>query len=297
MTDITNVTVLGSGVLGAQIAFQSAYAGFQVVAYDINDDAVAADTKRFDKLGEAYIRDLEDATQDTVAAARDRLTQSSDLEQAVSQADLVIEAVPERLDLKKEIWAKVGKAAPEHTIFATNTSTLLPSDFAEDSGRVDKFLALHFANHIWRYRTAEVMRTPKTSDEAFQTVLDYASEMGMIPVALNKEQPGYVLNSLLVPFLEAGQRLVVRGVASPEDIDADWENSTGAPAGPFRILDSIGLRTVAAIAHKNAEETNDEELRSFATLIEEEYLAKGRTGAESGEGFYRYDENGQLLKD
>ena len=135
-------------MLGAQIAYQSAYAGFNVVSYDINDDALEAARKRFERLDKDYKRDLDDATDEKIAETHERLSQSKDLEEAVSEADLVIEAVPEKLELKREVWSTVGKAAPEHTIFTTNTSTLLPSDFADASGREDKFLALHFANRL-----------------------------------------------------------------------------------------------------------------------------------------------------
>lgn len=159
MTNINNVTVLGAGVLGAQIAYQAAYAGFNVTSYDINDDALAAAKKRFDGLDEDYKRDLDDATDEKISAARNHLSQSSDINDAVGNADLVIEAVPEKIELKKDIWSKVGSAAPEHTIFATNTSTLRPSDFGGATGHEDRFLAMHFANRIRVNRTAEIMPT------------------------------------------------------------------------------------------------------------------------------------------
>ena len=207
MTDIKNVTVLGAGVLGAQIAYQAAFAGKNVVSYDINDDALAAAKDRFDKLDKTYAAGVEGATEERIKETRERLSQSSDLAEAVSDADLVIEAVPERLDLKKDIWSTVGKAAPEKTIFTTNTSTLTPSDFREATGREERFLALHFANKLVTRRTAEIMPTDKTDEDVRKTVVEYAREMEMIPVELNHEQPGYILNSLLIPYLEAAQKL------------------------------------------------------------------------------------------
>ena len=290
MTDINNVTVLGAGVLGAQIAYQAAFAGKHVVSYDINDDALKAAKERFDKLDKTYANGLEEATEERIKETRERLSQSSDLAEAVSDADLVIEAVPEKVELKKDIWSTVGKAAPEKTIFTTNTSTLRPSDFSEATGREDRFLAMHFANELWHYRTAEIMPTTKTDEEVRKTVVEYAREMEMIPVEIKREHPGYILNSLLVPFLEAAQRLWDSDIADPAEVDRDWRESTGSPIGPFQEMDVVGLRTVSTIGQNN----EDEEMARIAKRIEEEYVKKGKTGVEAGEGFLTYDEDGNL---
>lgn len=199
----------------------------------------------------------------------------------------MIEAVPEDLDLKRSVYAAIAEAAPERTIFATNSSTLLPSDLADATGRPDRFLALHFANHIWAQNTAEVMATPRTDPEVVERVVAFAHAIGMVPIRLQKEQPGYVLNSLLVPFLNAAADLLVRGVADVETIDTTWRIATGAPAGPFQIYDTIGLRTPYAIASANAAK-GERRAAVFAEYLKTEYLDKGRLGRESGEGFYRY---------
>ncbi|GAE48099.1 3-hydroxybutyryl-CoA dehydrogenase [Mesobacillus boroniphilus JCM 21738] len=128
-------------------------------------------------------------------------------------------------------------------MFATNTSTLLPSQFADATGRPEKFLALHFANEIWKNNTAEVMMHPGTDKEVFNDLLEFAKAIGMVALPLYKEQPGYILNSLLVPFLEAGQMLLMKEVADPETIDKTWMIATGAPKGPFAILDIVGITT------------------------------------------------------
>ncbi|KKO84310.1 3-hydroxyacyl-CoA dehydrogenase [Corynebacterium otitidis] len=293
MTDIKNVTVLGAGVLGAQIAYQAAFAGKNVVSYDINDEALAAAKERFDRLDKTYTEGLEEATEERIAQTRERISQSSDLAAAVSEADLVIEAVPEKLDLKKDVWSTVGKAAPEKTIFTTNTSTLTPSDFSEASGREERFLALHFANELWHRRTAEVMPTEKTDEEVRKTVVEYAREMEMVPVEIKREHPGYILNSLSVPFFEAAQRLWDKNVADPAEVDRDWRESTAAPMGPFQAMDVVGLRTVSTIGKGR----DDEEIARIAERIDEELVQKGKTGVESGEGFLRYDENGNRIDD
>ncbi|MGB6040616.1 MAG: 3-hydroxyacyl-CoA dehydrogenase NAD-binding domain-containing protein, partial [Gordonia sp. (in: high G+C Gram-positive bacteria)] len=137
MSDIKQVLVLGTGVLGSQIAFQAAYTGFQVIAYDINDDAVAAAQPRIAGLMKTYLAEVPDATQATVDAAQARLSHSTDLAEAVADADLVIEAIPEILELKRETFRALGDVAPAKTIFATNSSTLLPSDIVDATGRPD----------------------------------------------------------------------------------------------------------------------------------------------------------------
>ncbi|MFE3190904.1 3-hydroxyacyl-CoA dehydrogenase [Nocardia sp. NPDC059240] len=281
--DIRKVTVLGTGVLGSQIAFQTAFRGFEVTAYDISDEALAAARKRLDKLAVVYREQVPgggDGKAETTAAG---ITLTSDLAQAVSDADLVIEAVPEVLTIKQETYEKLGKLAPERTIFATNSSTLLPSAIKDFTGRPDKFLALHFANQVWHFNTAEVMGTSDTDPAVYQAVVDFATAIGMVPIELHKEKAGYVLNSLLVPLLDAAMNLAEGGYASPEDVDKTWSIGTGAPAGPFRILDIIGLTTPYNIM-VNGDETS----QRIAQWLKTNYIDKGKLGIATGEGFYKY---------
>jgi 3-hydroxybutyryl-CoA dehydrogenase len=283
MTDITNVTVLGSGVLGSQIAYQTAYAGFTVTAWDINDDAVAAANERFAALAKRYDAEVEGAKDGKSAAALERLTTTSDLAAAVADADLVIEAVPENPEIKKSTWEKVGALAPEKTIFATNSSTLLPSSFKDATGRPNKFLALHYANQIWAQNTAEIMGTADTDPEVYATVVEFATEQGMVPIEVKKEQPGYVLNTLLVPLLNAAGYLYANGIADAETIDKTWRIGTGAPRGPMEIFDIVGLTTAY-----NVSVMGDEESQKFAKILKEDFIDQGKLGVATGEGFYNY---------
>lgn len=284
--DIKNVTVLGAGVLGAQIALVTAFRGFNVVSWDINDDALAAAAKRFDAFGARIVADLDDATEESMTEGRARLTQTTDLEEAVRGADLIIEAVPENIDIKRDVLGRASAAASDATIFATNTSTLLPSEFADAVSSPERFLALHFANNIWIQNTAEIMPHAGTDLKYVDVLVDFAERIGMVPVKLKKEQPGYILNTLLVPWLKAGQYLLANEIAEPADIDRDWRNSTGSPRGPFEIMDIVGLRTVLAVgqAQGNKEEWQDK----FSSILEE-MIAAGHIGVESGQGFYTYD--------
>ncbi|WP_067699570.1 3-hydroxyacyl-CoA dehydrogenase [Nocardia jejuensis] len=282
--DIRKVTVLGTGVLGSQIAFQSAFRGFDVTAYDISDDALEAARTRFDGLAQTYRKEVEGAGDGKAERAGASITLSSDLAQAVSDADLVIEAVPEVLSIKQDTYEKIGKAAPERTIFATNSSTLLPSAMKDFTGRPDRFLALHFANRVWQFNTAEVMGTPDTDPKVYQAVVDFASAIGMVPIEIHREKAGYVLNSLLVPLLNAGMALSAGGYAEPDAVDKTWRIATGAPMGPFQILDIIGLTTPYNIL-VNSEDPNGPKL---AEWLKTNYIDKGKLGIASGEGFYKY---------
>lgn len=282
MNDIARVSVLGTGVLGSQIAFQTAYSGFAVVAYDIDEKALDAARERFAGLAATYRAEVPGAADGKAEEALARLTLTADLAEA-ADVDLVIEAIPEVIDIKRDTFERLAALAPERTVFATNSSTLLPSDIAPFTGRPDRFLALHFANRVWRFNTAEVMGTPQTDPAVFEAVADFAERIGMVPIRIAKEKAGYVLNSLLVPFLNAGLALAAGGYASPEDVDKTWRIATGAPMGPFQIYDVIGLTTPYNILVHGS--PADQEL---AAWLKENYIDEGRLGVASGEGFYRY---------
>ncbi|WP_105565432.1 3-hydroxyacyl-CoA dehydrogenase [Microbacterium halophytorum] len=278
------VTVLGTGVLGSQIIFQAAYSGKDVVAYDISDEILVKLPERWEYLKPLYLRDLPDATPEKLDAAVSRIRATSDLADAVSDADLVIEAVPERLDIKRDTWAKVSAAAPGKTVFATNSSTLLPSDIVSAVDRPAKFLALHFANEVWRNNTGEVMAQEHTDPDVFEQVATFAEEIGMVAIRVKKEQPGYVLNSLLVPLLDAATDLWVRGVADFETIDLTWRKATGAPLGPFQIYDVVGMPT----PYNLNKDSDDPVKREFAETLKRDYIDQGRLGVAVGKGFYDY---------
>ncbi|UTR06885.1 3-hydroxyacyl-CoA dehydrogenase [Alkalihalobacillus sp. LMS6] len=291
----SNVMVAGSGVLGSQIAYQTAYKGFQVTVYDIHDEALDKAKERVEKLMTLYKQDF-DLTDADVQQGYERMRFSANLSEAVQDADLVIEAVPEKLAIKKDFYTKLGEVAPDKTIFATNTSTLLPSQFAKETGRPEKFLALHFANDIRVKNTAEIMKHEGTDDHVFQALVEFAEAIGMVPLPIYKEQPGYILNSLLVPFLNAGQELLVNDIADAHTIDKTWMVATGSPAGPFAILDTVGIRTAYNISYAKGE-AGDEAAQKVATFLKEEMIDKGKLGTESGEGFYKYPNPAYLEKD
>jgi 3-hydroxybutyryl-CoA dehydrogenase len=282
-----NVTVAGSGVLGYQIAFQAAFHGFNVTVYDISDEILEVAKKKFNILGEAFKSDL-NASQKQLNTTFKNLSYTSDLSAAVKNADLLIEAVPENFKIKLDFYQKLSKVAPEKTVFATNSSSLLPSKLAKKTGRPEKFIALHFANEIWKHNTGEVMKHPGTSQEVFDAVIGFAKAIGMVALPIQKEQPGYIVNSLLMPLLSSALELWVNKISDIKTIDKTWMVATGAPMGPFGILDVVGITTVYNINKIAADSTKSPIKIKISKKLKKEYLDKGRLGIASGKGFYSY---------
>ena len=278
-----NITIAGTGVLGSQIAYQAALNGFNVTAYDLD---VNAAKKRVLTLKDSYKQDL-DLSDEDFQAGLNNLTFTTDLAAAVKDADYVIEALPEKLDLKEEFYKQLSKLAPDKTIFASNSSTMVPSQLVKFADRPTKYLHMHFANKIWKCNVAEIMGTDQTDPAVYQEVVDFAKAIKMVPIEIHKEQPGYVLNALLIPFVVSAMSLWVKGVADPETVDKDWMISTGAPVGPFMMLDDVGLRTTWNIVSGLYATQHKELFKQIADKLKEKIDA-GQEGLKSGEGFYKY---------
>jgi 3-hydroxybutyryl-CoA dehydrogenase len=217
-----------------------------------------------------------------------RLNYTTDLAEAVKDADFVSESVPENPEIKKSFYKELSKLAPEKTIFTTNSSTMVPSEIVSAVDRPDKFVALHFANGIWDANVGEVMGHPGSDQKVFDRVVEFAGEIGMVPIPIYKEQNGYVLNSLLVPLLSAAANLLVNGIADFESIDKTWMISTGVKMGPFATMDLIGMQTIYNIDMLWGGKLGDETILNRAKFIKENYIDKGKMGMSAGEGFYKY---------
>jgi len=188
---IENVTIAGGGTLGSQIAWQTAFMGFNVVVYDAFDKGLEASKSAHKKYAELF-KKSRGATEEEIEQTLSRLSYSTNLAESVKDADLVSESVPEDMEIKKIFYKELAKVAPEKTIFTTNSSSTLPSDYAAYTGRPEKFLALHFANGIWDTNVGEVMGHAGTDPEIFDRVVKFASEIGMITIPIHKEQNGYI---------------------------------------------------------------------------------------------------------
>jgi 3-hydroxyacyl-CoA dehydrogenase len=197
----------------------------------------------------------------------------------------------ENAEEKIAFYKKLAPVLPEKTIVVTNSSTLLPSKFAKFTGRPEKYLSLHFANSIWKNNMTEVMAQDKTDRCCFDQIMEFAKGMRMIPLPVNKEKSGYLLNSMLVPLLFSGMDLYVNGVSDPESIDKAWTLGTGAPKGPFRILDTVGLTTAYNIVQMYVKVPSflaPYNFKGMSAMLKK-YIDAGKLGMSSGEGFYKYD--------
>ena len=318
--ELNKVTIIGGGVLGTQIGLMCAYVGKEVTFWLRSEGSVERTKPKLKRYSELMLKDLLaakaligspmgkfvyprglirnwdsitaeeiDALADQAAKAfEDHIRIELDLAKALSDADVVIEAMAEDPKAKIGIYTDMKDLLPEKTVLLTNSSTLLPSTFASYTGRPEKYLALHFANTIWKNNTAEVMGHPGTDAAIYQEVVKFADEINMIPLQLHKEQPGYILNSMLVPFLTSAQALLATGVADHETIDRTWELATGAPAGPFKILDIVGLETAYNINQMKPEAQVEGSVSNLIGKLLKEKIDKGETGVNAGAGFYQY---------
>lgn len=306
------IVVAGGGVLGSQIALQTVYCGFDVTIWLRSEGSIKRAQPKLERFKNIYVDTLEkmktdagaycrglskkadlsseelDALKEQVQNAYDNLKLTTSYEEAAKDADLIIEAISENPEQKIAFYQELAKYLEDKTIIVTNSSTLLPSMFAEYTGRPEKYLSLHFANTIWANNTAEVMGHSGTEQKYYDEVVKFAEDINMVPLKLKKEQPGYILNSLLVPFLNAGQALLANDVADHETIDKTWILATGAPAGPFHILDIVGLETAYNIVIMNPESKDPETTPGKIAKMLKEKIDAGATGINAGKGFYEY---------
>lgn len=284
---INNVTVFGSGVLGAQIAFHVAYHGYNVTLFDINNELLEKAKLKFVQFKSMYQQDIKAKLAELDEAVQ-RISFTTDLKESVKNADLTIEAIPENIQIKKDFYTKLSVIAPAKTIFCTNSSTLLPSQFATETGRPERFLALHFANYLWKNNVAEIMSHAGTDPEIFEQVVQFAKTIGMLTIPIYKEQPGYVMNSLLVPWLIAGLDLYRNGIADAPSIDKTWMKTVGADLGPMAMADLVGLTTAYNVTKTYAELTGESVWKDRSDYIKENFIDKNKLGISTGEGFYTY---------
>ena len=286
-SNIDRVTVLGAGVLGGQIGWHSAFKGKTVVIYDPFAEALRKAGVAHESYAEIDGAEL-GAGEANIEATRGRLSYSGDLGAAVAEADLVIEAVPERPETKTAVYRDMAALLPPQTLVATNSSTLLPRDFAEATGRPEKYCALHFANLIWALNVVELMAHPDTSKETLTAVAHFAIEIGQVPIAVQKEQNGYVLNSWFVPLLTASMALVVNGVSTPEDVDRTFMIANRCATGPCGMVDIVGMKTAYDVSMYWGTVNSDAQMLKNAAYVKQHFLDKGLQGMMGGEGFYKY---------
>lgn len=285
-TGVQQILVIGSGAMGRQIGMAAAVAGFTTTVRDVAAEAVsAAEQDMRTWLDSRVAKGRMD--QETADAAWERITFTTDLEPAITMADLVIEAATEKLDVKRAIFTELDRLAPPHAILATNSSTYGSSAVADATGRPEKVCNMHFFNPALVMKAVEVVRHDGTSDDTVATVEAVARAMGKIPVLLNKEVPGFVANRLMGAVRTEALDLYSQGVASVEDIDEAAKNALGHPMGPFELMDLVGLDVTYLIRQATYELTGDESEKPHP-LLEEKYRS-GEFGRKTGKGWYSYE--------
>ena len=285
--EINKVLIAGSGTMGQQISFQCAISGFTTVVYDVSGESLELCKEAHQGFADEFVANRE-TSPELVAETLARLSYSTNLPEAVVDVDLVNESISENLNIKKSFYMELNEHCAPRTIFTTNTSTLLPSEISTSTGRPDKFLALHFAFPVWDTRLGDVMKTPDTDDAIFERILEFAVEIGMVPIRLDKEQPGYLLNTILVPWLTAAQSLLTNEVSSAADVDKSWMLSTSMDRGPFAVMDMVGLETIYNVFQHLGEVTQDDQVCRNAQYIKVHFLDQNKLGVKTGEGFYQY---------
>jgi len=283
MTDISTVGVLGCGLMGSGIAQTAAAAGFTTIVREVNDALV---TKGRNAITGSLNKAVEKGKMD--AAAKDATLGRLRFTTAIADlrtCDIVIEAVVEDLDLKRSTWKELDALCPAHTIFATNTSSLTVVEQAVATARADRFVGLHFFNPVPLMKLVEVVRTVTTSGETFDRAFAFAKKLGKEPIAA-KDNSGFVVNLLLVPYLLDAIRQLEHGVASVPDMDKAMQLGCGYPMGPFVLLDFVGLDTTYKIAEIMFAEYR--EARYAPPPLLKRMVHAGYFGKKSGKGFYDY---------
>lgn len=320
MTNFKKIVVAGGGVLGSQIAYQAAYCGFDVTIWLRSEGSIGRCQPKLDNLKKTYIEALNlmadpvkgeanwcpglaevgkfDLDECLKKVENINVKLELDMAKAVKDADLVIESMAENADDKIKFYTALAPLLDEKTVVVTNSSTLLPSTFAKYTGRPDKYLSMHFANSIWKNNVAEIMVQDKTDKKYFDMICEFANEIRMLALPVLKEKSGYLLNSMLVPFLLSGLDLYANGISDPESIDLAWTKGTGAPKGPFKVFDTVGLTTALNIVDQYQKVPGlfkpmlskmmmPYNFKGMKAILEK-YIAEGKLGMSSGEGFYKY---------
>jgi 3-hydroxybutyryl-CoA dehydrogenase len=286
MTDIRRVGVLGGGLMGSGIAYVSAMAGFPTVVREINDELCE---KALGNIRKALAKGVERGKVSTEArdTTLSNISCTTDV-RGLAESDIVIEAVSEDLELKNALWKDLNAVCPAHTIFASNTSSLTIAAMAAACGRPDRKLGLHFFNPVPQMKLVEVVRTITTSDATADAAFEFAQKLGKEPIRA-KDNSGFVVNLLLVPYMLDAIRALEANVATAQDIDKGMELGAGHPMGPFVLADFVGLDTLYKIAGIMFDEYHEQRYASPPLL--KRMVMAGMFGKKSGRGFYDYSTN------
>lgn len=287
-----NITVLGAGTMGRGIAHVAAVAGFETCLFDVDQKILAEAELSIHRNLEKGV-ELGKVDFQVAAAAKSNLALEQGLEAAVSAADVVIEAVPEAMELKVQIFSEVARHAPEHALFASNTSGLSITEMAAASGRPERFAGMHFFNPVHLMKLVELVEGLETSAETSDTLRQIAEAMGK-EVVLVQESPGFVTSRINALIGNEAFRMLEQGVASARDIDKALRLGLNHPMGPFEMVDLVGLDVRLSILQHLQRTLGD--LYRPSNLLRQ-YVQAGRLGRKVGRGVYAYDEAGHRVEE
>lgn len=284
MAEITRVVVVGAGTMGSQIALQTASAGrHEVTLVDSNPEQLTRARSQNEALVARAV-ERGRTTAEAGQAALDRIEQTTDLAGAAAGADLAIEAVFENLDAKREVWAALGGHARPDALLASNSSTIAISRLVEGVPHPERCCNLHFFHPVTRMELCEVVRGPLTSEETVRGAMEFVRSIGRVPVLLNKEVHGFIVNRILFAAAEEAMRLLDGGYASVDDIDTAVKKGLNWPMGPFELLDFSGLD----VFYGALEDRSRLEGGPGAPAVLRERIERGELGRKTGRGFHEY---------
>jgi 3-hydroxybutyryl-CoA dehydrogenase len=284
--EINKIAVIGAGNMGHQIAMCAALSGFQVKCTDTNSDILNKAIQFADNYLQERVKKGK-LTEEAAKQARENLVFTPSVKTAAEDADLVIEAIIEKLAIKRTLFAELDKLCPPHTILATNSSYIVSSKIADATLRPDKVCNMHFFNPALVMKLVEVVKGEHVSDETVEAVMAAAKKMSKTPVLLHKEIYGFLVNRFLQATRQEALKLLDMGVASPEDIDLAVRNGLGYPMGPFQLLDLTGVDLAYHVGMEKYRESGDPADRPSPTVVEK--FTKGEWGKKVGKGFYDYE--------
>ncbi len=283
------IVVVGSGMMGHGIGQEFATAGHEVTFLGRTEQKIRDDIDKIERNLRELI-DWELITEDVRSKALKNISLTTSLEDAVKDADLVIEAIIEDLEIKKELFFRIDKACPAHTILASNTSTLMPSLLEDATGRPDRFAIAHYFNPPYLMPLVEIVRGKKTSDDTVDFLFELYTSMGKNPIVCEKEAPGFIVNRLQMVLWREAFNIVQKGIATPQDVDLAVKKSFGRRlgiAGPFEIYEhNDGYDLTAQCEEYMLADMDTATKHSYPILLE--MVEKGHLGAKTGQGFYKW---------